>query len=115
MGFRLLKESDLHTKRTGHLDFTDKTLEAAKPIELEASKVPTITSEDNAAGAVAVASESGQSEGNSFVSMHTAVLVSTIYQVHNFLCYALFCKITILDLSSTEISMFSMNCLPGFS
>ncbi|XP_042473650.1 chromatin assembly factor 1 subunit A-B-like isoform X1 [Zingiber officinale] len=30
-------ESDLHTKRTGHADFDDRTLEAAKPIELEAS------------------------------------------------------------------------------
>uniref|UniRef100_A0A1D1XUY9 UBX domain-containing protein 1-A n=1 Tax=Anthurium amnicola TaxID=1678845 RepID=A0A1D1XUY9_9ARAE len=28
-------ESDLHTKRTGHSDFADKTLEGAKPIELE--------------------------------------------------------------------------------
>lgn len=26
---------DLHTKRTGHLDFVDKTLETAKPIDLE--------------------------------------------------------------------------------
>ncbi|XP_068639215.1 uncharacterized protein [Aristolochia californica] len=33
-------ESDLHTKRTGHADFVDKTSEAAKPIELEAPKVP---------------------------------------------------------------------------
>ncbi|KAL0924397.1 hypothetical protein M5K25_005223 [Dendrobium thyrsiflorum] len=55
-------ESDLHTKRTGHVDFTDKTLEAAKPIELEASKTPAVTSEDNATTAAAVASESGQSE-----------------------------------------------------
>ncbi|PKU81054.1 hypothetical protein MA16_Dca024026 [Dendrobium catenatum] len=55
-------ESDLHTKRTGHVDFTDKTLEAAKPIELEASKAPAVTSEDNATTAAAVASDSGQSE-----------------------------------------------------
>ncbi|KAL0551399.1 hypothetical protein IC582_010485 [Cucumis melo] len=32
-------ESDLHTKRTGHTEFADKTLEAAKPISLEARKV----------------------------------------------------------------------------
>lgn len=31
-------ESDLHTKRTGHTDFVDKTAEAAKPISLEALK-----------------------------------------------------------------------------
>lgn len=28
---------DLHTKRTGHTEFTDKTMEAAKPIDLEAA------------------------------------------------------------------------------
>jgi hypothetical protein len=33
-----VKESDLHTKRTGHTDFSDKTSEAAKPISLEAPK-----------------------------------------------------------------------------
>lgn len=31
-------ESDLHTKRTGHTDFVDKTSEAAKPISLEVPK-----------------------------------------------------------------------------
>lgn len=31
-------ETDLHTKRTGHADFSDKTLETAKPIELEQVK-----------------------------------------------------------------------------
>lgn len=31
-------ETDLHTKRTGHTEFADKTLEAAKPIDLEAPK-----------------------------------------------------------------------------
>lgn len=39
MWFLVAKESDLHTKRTGHTEFTDKTLEAAKPISLEAPKV----------------------------------------------------------------------------
>ncbi|XP_044965221.1 uncharacterized protein LOC123425510 isoform X2 [Hordeum vulgare subsp. vulgare] len=29
-------EVDLHKKRTGHAEFTDKTMEAAKPIDLEA-------------------------------------------------------------------------------
>lgn len=29
----------MHTKRTGHTEFADKTLEAAKPISLEAPKV----------------------------------------------------------------------------
>lgn len=41
----IVKESDLHTKRTGHTEFTDKTLEAAKPISLEAPKV-TLETED---------------------------------------------------------------------
>ncbi|KAL5998748.1 hypothetical protein ACLOJK_009695 [Asimina triloba] len=39
-GLSTMKESDLHTKRTGHTDFSDKTLEAAKPIDLEAPKAP---------------------------------------------------------------------------
>lgn len=34
-----MKESDLHTKRTGHTEFVDKTLETVKPISLEAPKV----------------------------------------------------------------------------
>lgn len=29
------QEKDLHTKRTGHTEFTDKTAEAAAPIVLE--------------------------------------------------------------------------------
>ena len=33
-----VKESDLHTKRTGHTEFVDKTLEAEKPISLEVPK-----------------------------------------------------------------------------
>lgn len=36
--FGIVKESDLHTKRTGHSEFVDKTSEAAKPISLEAPK-----------------------------------------------------------------------------
>ncbi|KAM7273545.1 hypothetical protein ACFE04_028209 [Oxalis oulophora] len=31
-------ESDMHTKRTGHAEFVDKTIEAAKPISLKAPK-----------------------------------------------------------------------------
>ncbi|XP_062219122.1 uncharacterized protein LOC133918965 [Phragmites australis] len=33
-------EVDLHTKRTGHTEFADKTMEAAKPIDLEAPQKP---------------------------------------------------------------------------
>lgn len=33
-----MKESDLHTKRTGHTEFTDKTAEGVKPISLEVPK-----------------------------------------------------------------------------
>lgn len=35
----VVKETDLHTKRTGHTEFVDKTSEAAKPISLEVPKV----------------------------------------------------------------------------
>ncbi|XP_010522396.1 PREDICTED: vicilin-like seed storage protein At2g18540 [Tarenaya hassleriana] len=44
-------ESDLHTKRTGHTEFVDKTMEATKPISLEAPKVAMETDEaDDASG-----------------------------------------------------------------
>lgn len=33
-----IQESDLHTKRTGHNEFVDKTSETVKPISLEAPK-----------------------------------------------------------------------------
>ncbi|GKU97665.1 hypothetical protein SLEP1_g10779 [Rubroshorea leprosula] len=38
-------ETDLHTKRTGHTEFVDKTLEAVKPINLEAPKKVTESEE----------------------------------------------------------------------
>ena len=44
-----MKESDLHTKRTGHTEFADKTADAAKPISLEVPKVASSESEDVAA------------------------------------------------------------------
>ena len=44
-----MKESDLHTKRTGHTEFVDKTMETVKPISLEAPKQPAMES-DNADG-----------------------------------------------------------------
>lgn len=46
----IIKESDLHTKRTGHAEFIDKTADAAKPISLEVPKVTTSASEDAADG-----------------------------------------------------------------
>lgn len=46
----ILKESDLHKKRTGHTEFIDKTLEAAKPISLEVPKVAKESEEAVAAG-----------------------------------------------------------------
>lgn len=36
----MIKEVDLHKKRTGHEDFVDKTLEEAKPIDLESKPKP---------------------------------------------------------------------------
>ncbi|XP_072960519.1 uncharacterized protein [Typha angustifolia] len=52
-------ETDLHTKRTGHADFVDKTMEAAKPIELE---VPKPKVDDMEVEGGAAAAEGGQSE-----------------------------------------------------
>ena len=46
--FLILKESDLHTKRTGHTEFVDKTLEVAKPISLEVPKMTTTEAEGSA-------------------------------------------------------------------
>lgn len=60
MLFLLLKESDLHTKRTGHTEFVDKTSEAAKPISLE---VPKATDGEESKMDVD-ASSSGNTEGN---------------------------------------------------
>ncbi|KAE8818186.1 F-box protein [Hordeum vulgare] len=39
-------EVDLHKKRTGHAEFTDKTMEAAKPIDLEAPPKPAAEGKD---------------------------------------------------------------------
>ncbi|KAE8810477.1 F-box protein [Hordeum vulgare] len=39
-------EVDLHKKRTGHAEFTDKTMEAAKPIDLEAPPKPDAEAKD---------------------------------------------------------------------
>lgn len=40
----------MHTKRTGHTEFVDKTADAAKPISLEVPKVTASASEDAADG-----------------------------------------------------------------
>ncbi|KAG2651098.1 hypothetical protein PVAP13_1NG247800 [Panicum virgatum] len=53
-------EVDLHTKRTGHKDFADKTAEAAKPIDLEAPLKPASSSEAMDVDALASASEEPQ-------------------------------------------------------
>lgn len=55
-----MKESDLHTKRTGHTEFADKTSEAAKPISLEVTKAPMEVDEPGDG------SSSAQPEGNIF-------------------------------------------------
>lgn len=51
------KESDLHTKRTGHSEFVDKTLESVKPISLEVPKA--VDESEEPAGA----NSSSQNEG----------------------------------------------------
>lgn len=45
-----MKESDLHTKRTGHTEFVDKTTETVKPISLEAAPKQPAMEIDNADG-----------------------------------------------------------------
>lgn len=59
----MLKESDLHTKRTGHTEFVDKTSEAAKPISLE---VPKAT--DESQEVVDASGSSSQPQGTAFFS-----------------------------------------------
>jgi len=54
------QEVDLHTKRTAHTEFADKTAEVAKPIDLEAPLKP--ASED-AMDVDASASASGEPRG----------------------------------------------------
>ena len=54
----ILKESDLHTKRTGHTEFVDKTLEVAKPISLEVPKANT-SEEEGGVNASSSHSEEG--------------------------------------------------------
>lgn len=60
-----MKESDLHTKRTGHDEFVDKTLEAAKPIALEAPKKSDVDMVD--AGDASASGE--QTEGDNSCEM----------------------------------------------
>ena len=43
----IIKESDLHTKRTGHTEFVDKTADTVKPISLEVPKVTASESEED--------------------------------------------------------------------
>lgn len=52
-----MKESDLHTKRTGHTEFVDKTLETVKPISLEAPKVAMDMDKPNDSSACGEAAE----------------------------------------------------------
>jgi hypothetical protein len=75
-----VKESDLHTKRTGHTEFADKTLEAAKPISLEVPK---------AAAELEQATNASTSEPEGTISVH---------------CFSYF--VTEFD-STVEISLFS--------
>ncbi|KAJ4846023.1 hypothetical protein Tsubulata_002538, partial [Turnera subulata] len=61
---RCKTESDLHTKRTGHADFEDKTAETTKPISLEAPK-PVPMDVDDESPADASTTSQTQTEGNS--------------------------------------------------
>lgn len=52
----------MHTKRTGHTEFVDKTSEAVKPISLEAPKVDATASSENPSAAAST----DKNEGNFF-------------------------------------------------
>jgi hypothetical protein len=54
----IIQEVDLHKKRTGHEDFVDKTLEEAKPIDLESKPKPETDVDMETAG-----EESSKSQG----------------------------------------------------
>lgn len=66
----LLQESDLHTKRTGHTEFSDKTSETTKPIALEVAKNPSSSDVD-----MVDASSSGEPEGICYLIFSLLVLV----------------------------------------
>lgn len=65
-----MKESDLHTKRTGHTEFADKTSEAAKPISLEAPKP-----KDDVDMVEAGNGSNSNKEGNDYIHILKAKLV----------------------------------------
>lgn len=60
-----MKESDLHTKRTGHTEFVDKTSEAAKPISLEVPK----SAESGADGAVDASTSQSERTSQSLICL----------------------------------------------
>lgn len=66
-----MKESDLHTKRTGHTEFTDKTAEGVKPISLEVPKAKAGEDEDMAEGNDD--SGTGQHEGSNLLLLQILV------------------------------------------
>lgn len=49
----------MHTKRTGHTEFVDKTSETVKPISLEAPKVDAAASSENPSGAASADQNEG--------------------------------------------------------
>ena len=77
-----MKESDLHTKRTGHTEFVDKTSEAAKPINLES---PNTANAADGASMDVDASGSGQSEGT--FPFKCVTLFTILYVLLKFLVY----------------------------
>ena len=87
----ILKESDLHTKRTGHTEFVDKTSEAAKPISLE---VPKAASEVGEAGA-----SSSQSEGTFLVYCFRLCIEFSSYSGVFASCFAVLLIFQVLYLS----------------
>lgn len=64
--FIQFQETDLHTKRTGHIDFVDKTSEVTKPINLETPNTYNSTPMDVDASASA-SSEGTFSSISSFI------------------------------------------------
>lgn len=67
---------DLHTKRTGHLDFVDKTLETAKPIDLEQQVGK--DGHGDVGGCDGTEGGNGESDGDFFLCRSTFFIIQVV-------------------------------------
>lgn len=93
----------MHTKRTGHVDFLDKTLEASKPIVLE---TPKPSSSESLEGAKSGDGESDLSELSLSLSL-LSLLTSTRlgFEIRCVLKFVFLC--TIINSCSENVDVFS--------